>query len=80
MKNSDLKFRLNKNGEDVQIGNSKEMIFSIDVLIMHISKYFKLQVGDFIYTGTPAGVGKVNPGDVLEGYLGDQHILHCDIR
>lgn len=80
MKNSNLEFRLNKNGEDVQLGNSQDMIFSIDVLIMHISKYFKLQVGDLIYTGTPAGVGKVNSGDVLEGYLGEEHILHCDIR
>lgn len=80
MKNNDLMFRLNKNGKDVQLGNSKDMIFSIDVLIMHLSKYFKLQIGDLIYTGTPAGVGQVNAGDVLEGYLGDEHILHCDIR
>jgi 2-keto-4-pentenoate hydratase/2-oxohepta-3-ene-1,7-dioic acid hydratase in catechol pathway len=48
------------------------MIFSIDDIIAHVSKYFTLKIGDLIYTGTPAGVGPVKIGDRLEGYLEDQ--------
>lgn len=80
MKQSNIDFRLNINEKNIQIGNSKDMIFSIDTIIIYLSKFFKLQAGDLIYTGTPAGVGKVNPGDILEGYLGDQQLLHCEIR
>jgi 2-keto-4-pentenoate hydratase/2-oxohepta-3-ene-1,7-dioic acid hydratase in catechol pathway len=62
-------FRLDKNGQTVQSGDSSLMIFPIDDLIAHISKYFTLKIGDLIYTGTPAGVGPVAIGDHLEGYL-----------
>ena len=64
-----IKFELRKNGETVQNGDSAFMIFSIDELISHISDYFTLKIGDFIYTGTPAGVGTVTIGDRLEGYI-----------
>ena len=64
-----IHFRLDKNGKTVQEGNSALMIFPIDELISHISKYFTLKIGDIIYTGTPAGVGPVAIGDRLEGYL-----------
>jgi len=64
-----IHFRLEKNGQIVQEGDSALMIFSIDDIISHVSKYFTLKIGDLIYTGTPAGVGPVKVGDRLEGYL-----------
>lgn len=64
-----INFRLDINGKTVQEGNTSLMIFPIDDLIAHISKYFTLKIGDLIYTGTPAGVGPVKIGDRLEGYL-----------
>lgn len=64
-----IHFRLDVNGETVQDGNSSLMIFPIDDIIEHVSKYFTLKIGDLIYTGTPAGVGPVKIGDRLEGYL-----------
>lgn len=64
-----IKFWLDINGKTVQEGDTSLMIFSIDELIAHISKYFTLKIGDLIYTGTPAGVGPVKIGDRLEGYL-----------
>lgn len=64
-----IHFRLDKNGQTVQTGDSSLMIFPIDDLIAHISKYFTLKIGDLIFTGTPAGVGPVAIGDHLEGYL-----------
>jgi len=67
----DVNFRLDINGEIRQEGNTNQMIFSIDELIAHVSQYFTLKIGDFIYTGTPAGVGQVKIGDRLQGYLQD---------
>jgi 2-keto-4-pentenoate hydratase/2-oxohepta-3-ene-1,7-dioic acid hydratase in catechol pathway len=67
-----IHFRLDKNGTTVQEGDSSLMIFPIDDTITHVSKYFTLKIGDLIYTGTPAGVGPVQVGDRLEGYLEGQ--------
>lgn len=64
-----IEFEMHKNGQPVQHGNTKDMIFSFDDIIVYVSQYFKLQMGDFIYTGTPAGVGPVAVGDKLEGFL-----------
>ncbi len=75
-----INFRLLKNSQEVQTGNSNDMIFDFDYLIQDISKYFKLQIGDLIYTGTPAGVGPVTIGDLLEGYVNGQKLLHCEIK
>jgi len=80
MKSNNIEFSLNKNGIPVQVGNKKDMIFSINTLIIYLSKYFKLQIGDLIYTGTPAGVGKVKKGDILEGFLEKEQLLYCEIR
>ena len=76
----ETEFRLLKNGDLAQIGNTKDMIFDFNHLICYISKYFKLQVGDMIFTGTPAGVGAIKIGDLLEGFIGDKKLLHCEIR
>lgn len=75
-----LRFELRKNGAVVQDGNTLDMIFSFDDLIVYSSRFFKLQSGDYFFTGTPAGVGPVHPGDVLEGFLQGQKLLHCEVR
>lgn len=64
-----IKFQLFKNDKLVQDGESNAMLWKIDELIAHVSQYFTLKKGDLIFTGTPAGVGKVQPGDLLTGIL-----------
>ena len=73
-------FSLSKNGETVQVGNTKDLIFDFSKLLVHISKFFSLQKGDLIYTGTPAGVGPVAIGDELQGYIGDKKMFSCKIK
>ena len=75
-----IQFTLNKNSETVQSGDTNDLIFPFATLIAHLSKYFKLQKGDLIFTGTPAGVGPVKIGDKLEGYIGDKKLLECNIK
>lgn len=81
---SAIEFQLEKNREVVQDGNTKDLIFSFDNLIVYLSKFFKLQMGDLIYTGTPAGVGSVAIGDRLEGFLSTKierkSMFQCEIR
>jgi 2-keto-4-pentenoate hydratase/2-oxohepta-3-ene-1,7-dioic acid hydratase in catechol pathway len=76
----DIQFRLDKNGETVQVGSVEQMIFSVDKIIEYASQFFTLNIGDLIFTGTPAGVGPVVTTDVLEGYLGDKKLLEVAIR
>lgn len=64
-----LNFSLLKNGEIAQIGNTENMLWKIDELIAFVSKFFTLKIGDIIFTGTPEGVSKVSPNDVLEGFI-----------
>ena len=64
-----LSFQLIKNGEVVQNGNTKAMLWKVDELIAYVSQYFTLKKGDLIFTGTPAGVGKVSENDELEGMI-----------
>ena len=71
---------LKKNGSIVQEGNSKNMIFSFDKIISYVSGFYTLKAGDLIYTGTPAGVGKVNQGDVLQGYINEMEMLQVKIK
>lgn len=75
-----LEFTLSKNGERVQTGNTADMIFSIDEIIADVSQYFTLNIGDLIYTGTPAGVGECVIGDLLEGELDGRKLLSVEIR
>ncbi len=75
-----ISFGLKINGKPVQEGNSRLMIFDFDDIISHISKYLTLKIGDLIYTGTPAGVGPVQIGDHLEGYLDDKKLLDFMIK
>jgi acylpyruvate hydrolase len=74
-----LAFQLTKNGETVQDGHTRQMIFTVDKIIAYVSKYFTLNIGDMIFTGTPAGVGPVNGGDTLEGYLQGRKVLEVEV-
>lgn len=73
-------FSLQKNGVTVQEGNSKDMLFNFDKIIAYISRFYTLKIGDLIYTGTPAGVGKVINGDLLEGFIGTQKMFVVKVR
>lgn len=77
---SDIEFHLTKNGEVVQQGQSSQMLFDIDRIIAEVSRYFTLKIGDLIFTGTPAGVGKIEPGDELQGYLEGQPNLKVRVK
>lgn len=74
-----INFGFYKNDELVQQGNSGNMIFGFNTLIENISKYFSMNIGDIIFTGTPAGVGEVLPGDNLEGILEDESVLNLTV-
>ena len=60
---------LKVNGETKQQGNISDMSWKVPEIIEHLSGFFKLQAGDLIFTGTPAGVGPIVPGDVMEGRI-----------
>ncbi|NTW24161.1 MAG: fumarylacetoacetate hydrolase family protein [Lentimicrobium sp.] len=75
-----IRFGLYKNNEMVQDGNSSDMIFSFDQIIAYVSKFVTLKQGDYIFTGTPAGVGPVKIGDSLEAFIGGKKMLLCNIR
>jgi acylpyruvate hydrolase len=76
----DINFKLFKNKEEVQNGNTKDMIFSIDKIIAYISQFYTLKIGDLIFTGTPAGVGPVQIGDTLEGFLEEESLFTLKIK
>ncbi|MBR6418200.1 MAG: fumarylacetoacetate hydrolase family protein [Bacteroidales bacterium] len=75
-----LTFSLMRNGEQVQCGNTKDMLCGVDRMISYISDFMLLRTGDMIYTGTPSGVGPVAIGDTLEGVLQGRHILTCRVK
>lgn len=77
---NNINFSLKRNDEVVQRGNTLLMQWKIDTLIEYISKYFTLKIGDIIFTGTPAGVGKVFANDQLKGYIEDQEIFSIKIK
>ena len=76
----ELDFSLQKNEEIVQQGNTSKMLWKIDELIAYISTYFTLKIGDVIFTGTPAGVGKVAEDDRLTGFIGNQKIFSIKVK
>jgi len=77
---SNVNFSLKKNKEIVQQANASEMIFNFSKLISHISNYFSLNIGDYIFTGTPAGAGECMVGDELEAFYEDQNLLRMEIK
>ena len=76
----ELNFRLEKNEAVVQSSTTAHMLWKIDELIAYISSYFTLKIGDIIFTGTPAGVGKVATDDRLTGYLEDQQMFSIKVK
>ncbi len=76
----DLDFELKLNGNTVQIGHTRDMIFNIDQIIAYASRYFTFNVGDLLFTGTPAGVGPVKIDDKLEGFLEGKKVLDVDVK
>lgn len=77
---NNIEFSLKRNGKDVQKGNSMLMMWKIDTLIEYVSKYFTLKIGDIIFTGTPAGVGRVEVNDVLTGYIGKTEMFSIKVK
>lgn len=75
-----INFSLLKNDVVVQEGNSAHMIWDFDELIEFISQYFTLKTGDIIFTGTPAGVGKIAEGDILKGFIGNREIFQIKVK
>ncbi|MGH1383885.1 fumarylacetoacetate hydrolase family protein [Kordia sp.] len=77
---NDLNFKLEKDNEIVQQGNTKQMLWKIDELIAYVSQYFTLKIGDIIFTGTPAGVAKVNADERLTGFLEGQQLFSILVK
>ena len=75
-----LPFHLDINGELRQAGNTENMLFNVDRIVAYVSQFFTLKMGDLIYTGTPSGVGPVQIGDHLQGYIGDRKLLDFYVR
>ena len=75
-----LEFEMELNGEVRQRGRTREMLFSVDRIISHISRYMTLKIGDLIYTGTPVGVGAVQAGDNIKACIGGRTLLDFDVR
>lgn len=75
-----IAFSMKLNGQEVQNGNTNDMLFSFEKIIAYASQFFTLQTGDLIYTGTPAGVGPVKIGDRLEGYLGTEKVFDFEVK
>jgi len=75
-----LNFDLKKNDQTVQSGNTSDMLWTVDEIVAHVSKYFTLKTGDLIFTGTPQGVAAVKPGDVLEGFLAQNKLFRLHVK
>jgi 2-keto-4-pentenoate hydratase/2-oxohepta-3-ene-1,7-dioic acid hydratase in catechol pathway len=75
-----VSFSLANNGNMVQQGSSADMIFSFDRIIENISQYFSLNIGDLVFTGTPAGVGECVVGDLLEGFLEKEKMFDLEVK
>ena len=77
---TNIDFELKINGTSRQIGNTKDLLFNFDQIIAHVSKFITLKVGDLIYTGTPKGVGAVNIGDKLQGFMKGDLFFELEIK
>ncbi|WP_040281101.1 fumarylacetoacetate hydrolase family protein [Psychroserpens damuponensis] len=77
---NNINFSLKKNEELVQSGNTSLMLWKIDEIIEYVSKYFTLKIGDIIFTGTPAGVGKVITNDKLKGFIEDKQLFSITVK
>ena len=71
----ELEVRCRVNGTLRQQGHARDMVFRIATLIAYISRVMTLEPGDLIATGTPAGVGPLVPGDVVEVEIAEVGVL-----
>ena len=76
----DLNFQMKKNNEIVQSGTTSLMLWKIDEIISYVSQFFTLKIGDIIFRGTPAGVGKVSENDILEGSLEGRKMFSIKVK
>lgn len=77
---NNISFSLDVNDQRRQSGLTADMIFSFDKIIAYVSQFITLKTGDLIFTGTPAGVGKVNPGDKLKGKIGENEVFNFEVK
>jgi 2-keto-4-pentenoate hydratase/2-oxohepta-3-ene-1,7-dioic acid hydratase in catechol pathway len=77
---NDIDLELTNNGKIVQQGNTKNMLWKIDEIIAYVSQFFTLRTGDVIFTGTPEGVAKVSPDDVLEGFIQGRRSFKVQVK
>jgi 2-keto-4-pentenoate hydratase/2-oxohepta-3-ene-1,7-dioic acid hydratase in catechol pathway len=77
---NNLDFQLFKNGVLQQDGNTSHMLWKIDEIIAYVSQYFTLKIGDLIYTGTPAGVSRVQENDILTGILHGKELFEIKVK
>ena len=75
-----INFNFKKNGEVVQEGNSKDMLFDFDYLVSYISNFFSINIGDLVFTGTPKGVGEIVVGDEVEAFMENESLLTLDVK
>jgi acylpyruvate hydrolase len=75
-----IPFHLDINGKRVQEGNTRDLLYKFDTIIEYVSKFVTIKMGDLIFTGTPVGVGPVSVGDKLEGYIGNEKLLECNVK
>jgi 2-keto-4-pentenoate hydratase/2-oxohepta-3-ene-1,7-dioic acid hydratase in catechol pathway len=76
----EINFGLYKNKELVQQGNSNQMLHDFDSIVAYISNYFSINIGDLIFTGTPAGVGELVVGDELEAFIEEDNLLLLAVK
>ncbi|MBU2946879.1 fumarylacetoacetate hydrolase family protein [Zobellia uliginosa] len=77
---NNMEFSLLKNDKEVQKGNTSLMLWKIDELVSYVSQFFMLKKGDVIFTGTPAGVGRIEANDYLSGVLGGRELFHLKVK
>lgn len=70
----EVPFRLYRGGQLLQEGYGRDLLFSLEEIIAAASQYFTLEPGDVLFTGTPAGVGPVQPGDELQAFFGEKPV------
>lgn len=75
-----INFELRNNGVAVQKGNTSHMLWNIDEIISYVSQFFTLKIGDIIFTGTPEGVSKVKPNDILEGFIEEKKLFRIQVK
>ena len=73
-------FSLQVNGENRQVGNTKDMLFNFDQIIAYVSQFVTLKMGDLIYTGTPAGVSAIKMNDKVSCFIEDKKMLSFNVK